>query len=92
MKTKINKYIVVSLLLVLVASSCSDDFLEDKKQYKYYDEEFYQGEERVTQYVNNVYYDYFDGYKTPTAIRVGSFTTAETSYTEEIGGFNFKSY
>lgn len=88
MKTKINKYIVVSLLLVLVASSCSDDFLEDKKQYKYYDEEFYQDEDRVTQYVNNVYYDFFDGFKTPAAIRVGSFTTTEASYTEEIGGIS----
>lgn len=88
MKTKINKYIVVSLLLVLGASSCSDDFLEDKKQYKYYDEEFYQGEDRVTQYVNNLYYDFFDGYKTPAAIRVGSFTTTEASYTEEIGGIS----
>lgn len=88
MKTIINKYIVVSLLLVLGVSSCSDDFLEDKKQYKYYDEEFYQGEDRVTQYVNNLYYDFFDAYKTPTAIRVGSFTTTETSYTEEIGGIS----
>ncbi|MGM8360943.1 RagB/SusD family nutrient uptake outer membrane protein [Flavobacterium sp. ARAG 55.4] len=89
MKTKNNKYIVVTLLLVLgIFSSCSDDFLEDKKQYKYYDEEFYQGEDRVTQYVNNLYYDFFDGYKTPTAIRVGSFTTTETSYTEELGGIS----
>jgi len=88
MKTIINKYIVISLLLVLGASSCSDDFLEDKKQYKYYDEEFYQDQDRVTQYVNNVYYDFFDGFKTPAAIRVGSFTTTEASYTEEIGGIS----
>ncbi|APA00903.1 RagB/SusD family nutrient uptake outer membrane protein [Flavobacterium commune] len=84
-----NKYIVLSLLVVLgVVSSCSDDFLEDKKQYKYFDEEFYQNEDRVTQYVNNLYFDFFDAYKSPTAIRVGSYTTTETSYTEEIGGIS----
>lgn len=89
MKTKFNKYIVVSLLLVLgISSSCSDDFLEEKRQYKYYEEEFYQNEDRVNQYVNGLYYRYFDGYKTPTAIRVGSYTTTETSYTEEVGGIS----
>ena len=89
MKTKFNKYIVVSLLLVLgISTSCSDDFLEDKKQYKYYDEEFYQSEERVNQYVNGLYFRYFDGFKTPAGIRVGSFTTTEASYTEEVGGIS----
>jgi hypothetical protein len=89
MKTRFNKYIAVSLLLVLgVSSSCSDDFLEDKKQYKYYDETFLESETRVNQYVNNLYYDFYDGYKTPTAVRVASWTTAETSYTEEVGGIS----
>ena len=86
MKTKINKYIVASLLLALGLSSCSDDFLEDKKQYRYVDETFYQSESSVNAYVNNLYYDFFDAYKSPTAIKVGSYTTTETSYTEEIGG------
>ncbi|MBA0882139.1 RagB/SusD family nutrient uptake outer membrane protein [Flavobacterium undicola] len=88
MKTKINKYIVLSLLLVLGASSCSDNFLEEKKQFKFYDEEFFKSEERVNYFVNNLYYDFFDAYKTPTAIRVGSYTTVETSYTEEVGGIS----
>ncbi|PXY43902.1 RagB/SusD family nutrient uptake outer membrane protein [Flavobacterium hydrophilum] len=89
MKTRFNKYIVVSLLLVLgVSSSCSDDFLEEKKQFKYYDETFLESETRVNQYVNNLYYDFYDGYKTPTAIRVASWTTTETSYTEEVGGIS----
>ncbi|WP_163407972.1 RagB/SusD family nutrient uptake outer membrane protein [Flavobacterium ajazii] len=89
MKTRFNKYIVVSLLLVLgFSSSCSDDFLEEKKQFKYYDESFLESETRVNQYVNNLYYDFYDGYKTPTAVRVASWTTAETSYTEEVGGIS----
>lgn len=73
---------------MVLGVSCSDDFLEDKKQYKYFDEEFFKSEERVNWYVNNLYYDFFDGYKTPTAIVVGSFTTIQTSYTEEIGGMS----
>jgi hypothetical protein len=85
MKTKINKYIVLSLLLVLGAS-CSDNFLEEKKQYGTFGDEFYQSEERVNWFINNMYYDYFDGYKTPIATVVGSYTTVQTSYTEEIGG------
>ena len=87
MKAKFCTYIMMILLMVL-GVSCSDDFLEDKKQYKYYDEEFFKSEERVNWYVNNLYYDFFDGYKTPTAVVVGSFTTTQTSYTEEIGGIS----
>ena len=87
MKAKFCRYIAMILLMVL-GVSCSDDFLEDKKQYKYYDEEFFKSEERVNWYVNNLYYDFFDGYKTPTAVVVGSFTTTQTSYTEEIGGIS----
>lgn len=89
MKTNINKYIVVSLLLVLgFSSSCSDDFLEDKKQYKFYDDEFYQSEDRVNQYVNNLYFDFFDAQKSPIATVVGLYTTTQTSYTEEVGGIS----
>lgn len=87
MKAKFCTYITMALLMVL-GVSCSDDFLEDKKQYKYYDEEFFKSEERVNWYVNNLYYDFFDAYKTPTAVVVGSYTTTQTSYTEEIGGIS----
>ncbi|WP_281233028.1 RagB/SusD family nutrient uptake outer membrane protein [Flavobacterium gelatinilyticum] len=87
MKAKFCTYIAMILLMVL-GVSCSDDFLEDKKQYKYYDAEFFKSEERVNWYVNNLYFDFFDGYKTPTAVVVGSFTTTQTSYTEEIGGIS----
>lgn len=87
MKTKINIYISLALLLVL-GVSCSDDFLEDKKQYGFFDDGFYQSEERVNWYVNNVYYDYFDAYKSPLATVVGSFTSVQSSYTEEVGGIS----
>jgi len=87
MKAKFCRYIAMILLMVL-GVSCSDDFLEEKTQYKYYDAEFFKSEERVNWYVNNLYYDFFDAYKTPTAMLVGSFTTTQSSYTEEIGGIS----
>ncbi|KUJ61038.1 carbohydrate-binding protein SusD [Flavobacteriaceae bacterium CRH] len=87
MKAKFYTCIAMILLMIL-GVSCSDDFLEDKKQYKYYDEEFFKSEERVNWYVNNLYYDFYDGYKTPIASLVGSFNTTQTSYTEEIGGIS----
>lgn len=87
MKTKINIYISLAFLLI-VGASCSDNFLEEKKQYGYFDDEFYQSEERVNWYVNNVYYDFFDAYKSPMATLVGSYSTTQASYTEEIGGIS----
>lgn len=87
MKTKINKYISLTLLLIL-AASCSDNFLEEKKQYNYFDDEFYQSEERVNWYVNNLYYDFFDAYKSPMGTVLGSFSTTQASYTEEVGGIS----
>jgi hypothetical protein len=87
MKAKINKYITLALLVVLGAS-CSDNFLEEKKQYGYFDDEFFKSEERVNWYVNNVYYDFFDAYKSPMATVVGSFSTTQSTYTEEVGGIS----
>ncbi len=85
MKAKINLYI--SLALIVFASvSCSDDFLEEKENYGDYDYSFYETQERVDWYINNLYYDFFSGYKTPTATLVGSYDTEKTSMTEEVGG------
>jgi hypothetical protein len=85
MKTRFNIYITLSLLLAL-SSSCSDNFLEDKKQYGAYDDSFYQSQERVQNYVDNQYYDFYNAYKSPTAAVVGSYTDTYTKMTEELGG------
>ena len=85
MKIKINKYIALALLLVGTAS-CSDDFLVEKKNYGQYDETFYQSEERVEWYVNNVYYDYFASYTSPVNTLVGAYSSDRSRWTEEIGG------
>lgn len=85
MKTKINRYITLALLLVL-GISCSDDFLQEKKNYGQLDDTFYQSQERVDWYVNNVYYDFFFGYNSPLLNILGGFTQDQSKMTEEIGG------
>ncbi|MCP2028372.1 hypothetical protein L1276_003542 [Flavobacterium sp. HSC-32F16] len=85
MKLKINKYITVALLAVL-STSCSDNFLEEKKNYGTVDDTFYESQERATWYINNVYLDYFQAFKSPIQNLVGSYTDANSKLTEEIGG------
>lgn len=85
MKTKFNIYITVALTIVLGAS-CSDSFLEDKKNYGSYDDTFYQSQERTQAYVDNQYYEFFSAYKSPVATLVGSYTDTNSRLTEELGG------
>lgn len=85
MKTKFKLYITFALLS-LVCVSCSENFLEDKKSYGQYDDSFFQSAERVEWFVNNMYYDYFFAYKSPTGALVGSYTDTYTKMTEELGG------
>tara|TARA_R110002050_G_scaffold53118_2_gene120876 strand:- start:139336 stop:141285 length:1950 start_codon:yes stop_codon:yes gene_type:complete len=85
MKTKINIYIGLALLLI-VSASCSDDFLEEKTNLGQYDDSFYENEERVDWYINKLYYNYFAGYTSPLSTVVGSFNSDQSKLTEEIGG------
>ncbi|MBE8726260.1 RagB/SusD family nutrient uptake outer membrane protein [Flavobacterium hungaricum] len=85
MKRQINKYIALALFAVL-STSCSDNFLEEKKNFGSVDDSFYESQERATWYVNNVYFDYYSAFKSPGQSLVGSFTDVYSKMTEEIGG------
>lgn len=85
MKAKINLYIILALL-VFIGASCSDDFLQEKKNYGDYDDSFYESEERVDWYINGIYYNFFSAYKSPISTIVGSYKTDNAKMTEEIGG------
>ena len=85
MKTKINRYIALVLLIIL-GTSCSDDFLQEKKNYSLYDDEFYQSQERVDWYINKVYYNFYYGYNSPILNLVGKWSDTNSYYTEERGG------
>lgn len=84
MKTRINIYIGLALLLILGAA-CSDDFLQEKKNYGQYDDSFYQSEERVTWYINNLYYDFYQSYTSPVSTIVADWSN-KSGLTEEMGG------
>lgn len=80
MKEKFSLYIALALLMI-IGSACSDDFLEEKQNYGETTESFYEVPERVNWYINNLYYDYFSGYRSPTG-------EGKSNYTEETGGIS----
>ncbi len=85
MKTKIFKYLTVALLVVL-GVSCSDDFLQEKKNFGQTDDSFYESSTQVDWYISKLYYNFFSAYTSPSATVVGSFTTDQSKLTEETGG------
>lgn len=85
MKAKIKIY-ATFVLLFLMASSCSDQFLEDMKNYGDADDTFYQNESRVNWYIGNLYYDFFGTQTSPIAALVGDYTEEKARMTEEIAG------
>ena len=85
MKTKIFKYLTLALLVVL-GVSCSDEFLQEKKNYGQTDDTFYQNATTVDWYIAKLYYNFFSAYTSPSASVVGLYTTDYSKLTEEIGG------
>jgi starch-binding outer membrane protein, SusD/RagB family len=85
MKTKINIYLTMALLVVL-GSSCSDNFLQEKKNYGLIDDSFYESQDQTDWYINKLYYNFFAGFTTPSATVVGLYSTDQSKLTEEIGG------
>lgn len=82
------KYKIYALLLVLLGMStaCSDQFLKDMNNYGDVDDSFYESETRVEWYVDNIYYDFYSGFKSPIATLIGDWDSDKTGMTEEIGG------
>ncbi len=72
--------------MLLLGASCSDDFLQEKRNYGLYDDTFYQNEDRTDWYINKLYYNFFLGYNSPLKTVVGLYTADQAGITEEIGG------
>lgn len=85
MKIKIKSVIALAFL-ALVGASCSDNFLEEKRNFGNVDDSFYESQQQVDWYVNNMYHDYFAGYNSPLKSVVGLYNDTRTRLTEEIGG------
>lgn len=86
MKLKINKKYIVLALFAVLSASCSDNFLEEKKNFGSVDDSFYESQERANWYINNVYFDYYSAFKSPGQSLVGSYADTYSKMTEEIGG------
>jgi starch-binding outer membrane protein, SusD/RagB family len=83
-----NKNILLSMisLLAVVITGCSDQFLQDKKNYDKYPESIFANEQQTGWYIDRLYADFFAGHKSPTQTVVGSWQDDKTKMTEEIGG------
>lgn len=86
MKLKINKKYIALALFAVLSISCSDNFLEEKKNFGSVDDSFYESQERANWYINNVYFDYYSAFKSPGQSLVGSYADTYSKMTEEIGG------
>ncbi len=84
MKIKINN--IVWVLMLLIISACSDDFLQDKKNYDDTDDSFYESETRVNWYMANIFYNCYNGWNSPTEVLMGAYTDMYSKMTEELGG------
>lgn len=81
-----NKLLYVALTsLGLLAASCSDSFLNDKKMYNKYDDSIFSNETQTGWYIDKIYYDFFNGYNSPGKVVVGKWED-RANYTEEVGG------
>lgn len=85
MKLRINSILTLVVLLI-VSTSCSDNFLEEKQNFGQVDDSFYESQERTNWYINNLYYDFFYAYKSPLATVVGQYNDSYSRLTEEVGG------
>jgi len=85
-----NKKILLSMisLLAVLITSCSDEFLQDKKSYDKYEESLFTNEQQTGWYIDRVYNDFFSGYKSPVQTLVGSYSDEKTKLTEEMGGIS----
>ncbi|QIK55694.1 RagB/SusD family nutrient uptake outer membrane protein [Dysgonomonas sp. HDW5B] len=81
-----NKIWSLTLFLSLVLAGCSDQFLEDKKNFDSFDESIFTNETQTSWYIDRIYYDFFAGYNSPIKTLVGSYSDDKSRMTEEIGG------
>lgn len=89
MKTmnKKNFIYVAALSMGLLVTGCSDQFLQDKKQYGVYDENSFQSETQVGWYVDRLYFDFYSAFRGPGQNIVGLWED-RTALTEEKGGIS----
>jgi len=85
MMKNIKNY-ALSLGVVLLATGCSQKYLEDIKPYNFLDDNLFTNETQTGWYIDQMYNNYFAAYKSPMLSVVGSYTNTRSGSTEEVGG------
>ena len=80
-----NILYVAALAVGLLSASCTDQFLQDKKQYGVFNENTFQNETQTGWFIDKVYYDFYYGLKTP-ALNIVGLWEDRSGLTEEKGG------
>ncbi|MDI3321151.1 RagB/SusD family nutrient uptake outer membrane protein [Pinibacter soli] len=81
-----KKLIYILSSLAILATGCSKKFLSDLKSYNQFDETIFTNEAQAQLYINNMYYNFYNTYKLPTATLAGVYDDSKTKMTEEMGG------
>lgn len=81
-----NKILSLILLASVIFTGCSDDFLEEKRDYDSFDESIFASDVQTGRFIDKVYNDFFSALNTPTKTVVGLYNDDRSNMTEELGG------
>lgn len=82
----IFRHITLGLVLVALASSCNDDFLEEAGPIDRFGDEIYEYENLMDNHISVLYNNYFAAFTSPERSLVGSYTNTFARITDERGG------
>ncbi len=84
---KKNLLYIAFLSVALATVGCSDDFLENKKQYGVFDVSSLENEVQAGWYIDRLYFDFYSGYRGPSQ-NIVALWEDRSALTEEKGGIS----
>ena len=78
---------IAFLSVALATVGCSDDFLENKKQYGVFDVSSLENEVQAGWYIDRLYFDFYSGYRGPSQ-NIVALWEDRSALTEEKGGIS----
>lgn len=84
-------YLFTLVAVLIMVSGCSDDFLQEKKNYNSFSFDIFQSETQTNQFLAFIYYTMYNGYTnlgetTDFGNGIYGFSSTRSQLTEEIGG------
>ncbi len=83
---KIILNICMAVFTIVLASSCSDKFLEEVGPVGKFTDDIFQSEDQTTWLIADIYYDFYHGYNSPKLTVLGTWSDDYHNMTEEQGG------